>query len=150
MCREIRVGKPLRQLQPFGFASRKLASHFAWATMTACLAASSLLAMPASTAAAQANGAIEPLICASAERSAVQPSACDRVTPYQIEQVTPIADPAIREQISSFLLGICYFGLPISVALAIWLYDKRSGDRLAQLKAQIDLLERIWQRNLQA
>jgi hypothetical protein len=61
-----------------------------------------------------------------------------------------VGNSALSQEIADILLGICYFGLPISLALAIWLYDKRTRDRLAELEQQIDLLERIWQRNLQA
>ena len=61
-----------------------------------------------------------------------------------------VENSALGQDIADILLGICYFGLPVSLTLAIWLYDKRTRDRLAELEQQIDLLERIWHRNLQA
>ena len=128
--------------QSFGFVSR-FASR--WVCGLSALTASSLLIMPAGVAAPISNAAASD-----------KPLASESV-PYEQQSrsiagstIDPAVSPALSQEIASILLGICYFGLPISLTLAIWLYDKRTSDRLAQLKAQIDLLERIWHRNLQA
>ena len=106
--------------------------------LTRCIVVSSLfLAAPAFGEIAPANSVPQPAI--------------GNFEPDE----TAIADlfvenSALGQDIADILLGICYFGLPVSLTLAIWLYDKRTRDRLAELEQQIDLLERIWHRNLRA
>lgn len=62
------------------------------------------------------------------------------VTPQPTSLVSPEKDAAI----SDLLLGLCYFGLPIGIGLAIWVFDQHRTQKLSELQAQIDLLERIW------
>ncbi len=106
--------------------------------LTRCMVVSSLfLAAPAFGEVAPPNAAPQPAI-----------------GNFELDK-TLIADSfvegsALSQEIADILLGICYFGLPVGLTLAIWSYDKRTRDRLVELKQQIDLLERIWHRNLQA
>ena len=111
--------------------------------LTPCMVVSSLfVAVPAFAGVAPAH---------SLTQTAVQPISSN-VEPHEPALIADlfVKNSALSQEIVNILLSICYFGLPVGLALAIWSHDKRTRDRLAELKRQIDLLERIWHRNLQA
>ena len=138
----VQIGNRSSHPQPFDFVSR-FASR--WGCALSTLTASSLLIVPAGIAAPISNAA-------ASDKSPASESATyeHQVNSIGASTINSAVSPALSHEIADILLGICYFGLPISLGLAIWLYDKRTSDRLGQLKEQIDLLERIWHRNLQA
>lgn len=154
--------------------SQKLAaskSRFA-CVLSACIAASSLL-MPTPAAFGQNvttadTNDVQHLTCVKEGQRLVcdiqQPGQPNKVITFEQKpytgkasesvELTPVArtaliSPELDEIFASTLLWVFYIGLPINVVLAIWLHDKRTSKRTAELKEQVDMLERIWKQNPQ-
>jgi hypothetical protein len=131
--------------------------------LSACIAASSLL-LTAEAALAQSAEApmdlksVQHLVCVKeAQHFICDPQSAEQSTNDAAEDESAnkttepsyLISPQRDRTISYALLGVLYFGLPIAVALTIWALDKKSKVRKMTLKAQIDLLERIWEQNPQ-
>lgn len=58
---------------------------------------------------------------------------------------TALFNPELDGMLASGLLWTFYLSLPLSVMVAIWRYDQRTREQMAQLLQQVATLERIWQ-----
>jgi hypothetical protein len=65
--------------------------------------------------------------------------------PIHASTQTALLNPVLDELLSSFLLWAVYLGLPLTLPIAIWNYDQRTRESMAQLVQHIAMLERIWQ-----
>jgi hypothetical protein len=65
--------------------------------------------------------------------------------PIHASTQTALLNPVLDELLSSFLLWTVYLGLPLTLTIAIWNYDQRARESMAELVQHTAMLERIWQ-----
>jgi hypothetical protein len=85
------------------------------------------------------------LIGTPAFGQAIEPNPEMVAEPVHASTQTALFNPILDELLSSFLLWTMYLGLPLTMTIAIWNYDQRARESMAQLVQHIAMLERIWQ-----
>lgn len=58
---------------------------------------------------------------------------------------TALFNPEFDEMLSSGLLWAFYLSFPLTVIVAVWLYDRRAQNQMVKLVQYMATLERIWQ-----
>lgn len=161
---QLQVKPSHRQSRSLPFAT--VSSNFA-AVLSAGLAAASLLmTTPAFGQTAQntiAAGEKQNLTCVTEGQRLIcdvqQPEQAAKTMTFEQKsdvgmseavELTPVKrtalfNPELDGMLASGLLWTFYLSLPLSVIVAIWRYDQRAREQMAQLLQQVATLERIWQ-----